>query len=855
MAHTCALLDSASSPGASSMRVHPARRAVRDATVGLGAAALAVSGALVPLGAAAAEPGQQITLMGFNDFHGALGGASALACQVETVRAESRTSFLFSAGDNVGGSAFESAVQNDEPTIDVLNALGVDATAIGNHEYDQGQDDLFDRIEPRTEFADLAANVYDAEGNRAHDAYQIVERDDVKVAVIGAVTTKTVGKVSPAAIEGLEFGDPVDAVNDVMDELEAEGVEYDAAVALYHEGASGSGEPGAAPSNSDPIFEKIVSETDPEVDAIFNGDSHRTYAYQAPVPGQDGETRPILQTGSSAANLGTVTLERGEGEDTDWDVAVEPALRPTGEECGTSTDVTTEVTSLADAAIKEAAVVGAEPVGSIAGDITTSWDDSKASYTDGVRVANDTVTNQATTKGDNRFRHSAAGNMLADSMKWYLEDAGLDGENEVIGFMNPGGIRAELWDASSPTGEGDGVVTYAEANGMVPFGNTLNSGEVSGAQFAQMLEEQWQRTADGGGVDEGDESFLAFSVSENVEYAFDSSAPQDERVFDVRVNGEPIDPEGTYTIVTASFLFEGGDNMWALSEAQDVRDTGVLDRDAFISYLEANPELEPDYSQRQIDVQFLEGDDERSPALRLSGLESQSLGAPEITSVTVDAGEYGTFEAPYGASESAVEGEEPVTMAAEDGLAAEVTLTDLYCVPTDTPESTVVPVTITAVPETGTEIVFDTIVEITGGTPEGCDDDGSTTPPPGDGDDEDDTTTPPPGDDEDDDQGGDDDQGAGDDQGSDDQGSDDQGSDDQGSEDSQGTSTGGSTGAGASSGSSTTGDPVGDAPTTADGPSALARTGTNAGVLAAIAGALTLTGAGAIALRHRVGRR
>ena len=132
------------------MHLHPVRGVVRGATVGLGAAALAVSGALVPLGAAAAEPGQQITLMGFNDFHGALGGASALACQVETVRSESGTSFLFSAGDNVGGSAFESAVQNDEPTIDVLNALRVDATAIGNHEYDQGQDDLTGRIEPRT---------------------------------------------------------------------------------------------------------------------------------------------------------------------------------------------------------------------------------------------------------------------------------------------------------------------------------------------------------------------------------------------------------------------------------------------------------------------------------------------------------------------------------------------------------------------------------------------------------------------------------------------------------------------------------------------------------------------------------
>jgi len=819
------------------MPAHPVRRAARGAAVGLGAAALALSGALVP--ADAAEPGQQVTLMGFNDFHGALGGAAALACQVETVRAESDTSLLFSAGDNVGGSAFESAVQNDEPTIDVLNALEVDASAIGNHEYDQGQDDLSDRIAPRTEFPDLAANVYDADGEQVHDAYEIIERDGVKVAVIGAVTTKTVGKVSPAAIEGLEFGNPVEAVNDVVDELETEGIDYDLAVALYHEGASGSGEVGSAPENTDPIFEEIVTGTDPEVDAIFNGDSHRTYAYQAAVPGQEGETRPIIQTGSSAANLGTVTLERGEGEDTDWDVAADPTLRPTDAECDTSTEVTEEVSSIAQTAIDEAAVVGAEPVGSIAGDITTSWDDSKASYEGGVRTADGAIGNQATTKGDNRYRHSAAGNMLADSMKWYLEEEGLDGENEVIGFMNPGGIRAELWDASSPTGEGDGVVTYAEANGMVPFGNTLNSGEVSGAQFAQMLEEQWQRTADGGGVDEGDESFLAFSVSENVEYVFDSSRERDDRILEIRVNGEPIDPEGTYTIVTASFLFEGGDNMWALSEAQDVRDSGVLDRDAFISYLEAHPDLAPDYSQREIDLQVVDGGEydseagtDRDPVLRLSGLESQSLGAPEITSVTVDAGEHGTFEAPYG----------PV---ADEGLAADVTLADWLCVP----EGTEVPLTITATPETGTEIVYEipSFTWTEGGAPENCDDD-TTTPPPGDDDEDDDsdTTTPPGEDDEDE---GDDTTTppAEDDEDSD---SDDAvtvpvGEDDTDSEN----------GTGSADGEATSSEATSSAESSTPGRSALARTGTEAGLLIGLAAALTLTGAGALTLRHRAGRR
>src|SRR5690606_39590713 len=111
----------------------------------------------------------------------------------------------------------------------------------------------------------------------------------------------------------------------------------------------------------------------------------------------------------------------------------------------------------------------------------------------------------------------------------------------------------------------------------ISFGNTLDSGEVSGAQFKQMLEEQWQRTADGGAVEDGDEPFLAFSVSENVEYVFASSGEPDQRIVEIRVNGEPIDPEGTYTIVTASFLSDGGDTMSALSQPQTVRDSGVLD--------------------------------------------------------------------------------------------------------------------------------------------------------------------------------------------------------------------------------------------------------------------------------------
>ena len=168
----------------------PVRGAARATTVGLGAVALVCASALVPLGTAqAADPGDQVTLLTFNDFHGALDSGEAFACTVVNTQAQYPNSALLSAGDNVGGSAFASAVQNDEPTIDFLNALEVDASAIGNHEYDQGQDDLLERIEPRTDFPDLAANVYTEAGERLHEPYAIIDAGDVKVAVIGAVTT------------------------------------------------------------------------------------------------------------------------------------------------------------------------------------------------------------------------------------------------------------------------------------------------------------------------------------------------------------------------------------------------------------------------------------------------------------------------------------------------------------------------------------------------------------------------------------------------------------------------------------------------------------------------------------------
>ena len=109
-----------------------------------------------------------LNLLAFNDFHGRIATASpdtvAFFGTIEAARqaaGEDKT-LLISSGDNVGASLFPSAVQDDNPTIDLLNAMDLDSSTVGNHELDRGWDDLTGRLTERSDFPYLAANLYTA---------------------------------------------------------------------------------------------------------------------------------------------------------------------------------------------------------------------------------------------------------------------------------------------------------------------------------------------------------------------------------------------------------------------------------------------------------------------------------------------------------------------------------------------------------------------------------------------------------------------------------------------------------------------------------------------------------------------
>ena len=174
----------------------------------------------------AAEVDQvSLNILGVTDFHGHIQqktsksgavteiGAGALACFLDKERqANPNTSFV-SAGDNIGGSPFESSILKDKPTVEVLNAMGLEASAVGNHELDKGWDDLNGRVgvdgSKLAKFPYLAANM---KGVQVAPS-RIVEKDGVKIAYIGAITDTTNQLVSPAGIPGITFSKPIEAVN------------------------------------------------------------------------------------------------------------------------------------------------------------------------------------------------------------------------------------------------------------------------------------------------------------------------------------------------------------------------------------------------------------------------------------------------------------------------------------------------------------------------------------------------------------------------------------------------------------------------------------------------------------------
>ncbi|MEO6123201.1 MAG: bifunctional UDP-sugar hydrolase/5'-nucleotidase [Ilumatobacteraceae bacterium] len=586
-----------------------------------------------------------LTFLSFNDFHGRINQATGanpntakFATTIENLRlaapgGEANT-LLVSAGDNFGASEFASSSANDQPTIDVLKALDVSASSVGNHEFDKGFSDLKDRVingANGVDFPYLGANVYakGTTGPALLQEYAIFDMGGIKVGVVGAVTIETPALVSPLGVASLDFGDPVVAVNRVADQLtdgNAANGEAQIIIAAFHEGSpvTTSVADGVAASST---FANIVNNTSAKVDVIFNGHTHQAYAFDTSIP-SSASTRPLVQTGSYGANIGKVEVTYE--PDTDTVSTYTRAVVPTKDTVvNLALPRVAAVNTIVTNALAAAAVIGNVPVATVSADITTAWKSGGYTGPNGTFVSANVPVDR-----DNRSKESSLGNLVADALLDTLDDVQYG--SATIGVVNPGGLRNELYYAP------DGVITYGEANAVLPFVNNLWTTSLTGVKFKQMLEEQWQRTSP---VVSGTNpipnnplgTYLQLGLSDNVTYTFDEGRALNDRITSIVIDGVPIDPAASYRIGTFSFLATGGDNFYAFQSGTAVRDTGLIDRDGWIKYLTANSPVSPDFARQAVAAGALPTSAVAGSniALSLSALNLTSLGSPQNTSVEV----------------------------------------------------------------------------------------------------------------------------------------------------------------------------------------------------------------------------
>ena len=551
---------------------------------------------------------RRVQILGINDFHGRIqangqeAGASVLAGAVQQLRAQEPNTVFAAAGDLIGASTFESFIAHDKPTIDALNAAGLDVSAVGNHEFDQGYNDLVNRVMAPYDATKnpyggatwkyIGANVkMKASNNPALDPTWVKDFGGVQVGFIGAVTEHLPELVSPAGIADIKVTDIPTAVNEEADRLKADGV--DIIVLLVHEGAPTSSCDSVTGDND---FGKIVNGVNPNVDAIISGHTHLTYNCEVPVrawkdAGRAVTDRPVVSAGQYGYNLDQLiytTDEKGTvtAVESSTIALTTQVLNAKGEKVwvGYYPAVQT-VTDIVTKAVAQADVLGAQPLGQISGPFNRAKINSTNSAGEPVLV-------------ENRGGESTLGNLVAEAQRWATGSETAGGAQ--IAFMNPGGLRADMVGNAGgyPT-----TLTYKQAATVQPFANTLVNMRLTGAQIKTVLEQQWQPAG-------ASRPFLRLGISKGFTYSYDPAAAKNAHVTGMWLNGKPVDASTSYSVTVNSFLAAGGDNFFELGNGTNKKDTGQTDLQGMVDYMAANAKAAPlpvDYSQRSVGVTFPAG--------------------------------------------------------------------------------------------------------------------------------------------------------------------------------------------------------------------------------------------------------
>jgi len=520
-----------------------------------------------------------LRVLGINDFHGALqgptgtidgkpvGGAEYVAGHARKLRGEAAHSLMISSGDLIGATGLVSALFFDEPTIEVMNAIGLDINTVGNHEFDKGKAEVL-RMQnggchpvegcrdgdgfSGAKFTFLAANVIDqATGKPLFPPYKVFNFKGNKVAVIGTVLKTTPSIVTPTGVAGLSFLDEAATTNALIPELKKQGVR--AIIASIHQG--GSETPATSNyndcNNLTGAILPIVNALDGEIDLVMTGHTHQPYICQL----TKANGQPVTVTAGAYNGRFITQADLVLDTQTKDVIAVSAKNVPTYRDAG-----------MAAADVKA---------------IVDKYDALSAPLRNrviGFNTAN--LTRTANPAGE-----SFLGDLIADAQLHATKAPGF-GE-AVIAFMNPGGIRADIAYAASGT-EGDGNITYGEAFTVQPFGNSLVTKTLTGEQIERLLEQQFP------GCPNGQPFNRILQVSRGFTYTWNAAGPACDKIdpASIKLNGVTIDPSATYRVTMNSFLADGGDLFTVFTEGTDPLG-GAQDLDALEAYLQFYGPLNP----------------------------------------------------------------------------------------------------------------------------------------------------------------------------------------------------------------------------------------------------------------------
>ena len=517
-----------------------------------------VAAMLVGVGCQAGEPAQvQLKILAINDFHGniatssdsfgGVGRADFLSANLAAAAASADNSVLVSAGDLIGASPLISGLFHDEPAIEAMNLIGLDINGVGNHEFDEGLAELLrmQRGGPHpvdgdldgdpfegADFQFLAANVVDNRtGETVFPPHAVRDYQGIKVAFIGMTLEGTPSIVSRPAVEGLTFRDEAETVNALVPQLRDEGIE--AIVVLLHEGGSSDGGQNDCGSGLKGPIADIARQLDDAVDLVIAG--HTNDEFVCEIAGK------------------WVTMADNRGRlFTDIDVTLSRATK----------DMT--VNSINNLPNSQGGVTP-DPVVTALIDKYDTLSGPRANAVIGATTADISLE-------QNMAGESALGDVIADVH--LAATSSPDTGGAVVAFMNSGGIRNDIVFASSGS-EADGELTFGEALGVHPFGDSLVTMSLTGAQIDALLEGQFG---------DGDDRTI-LQVSDGFRYTWDAAMPVGSKVdpASIRINGTVVDPGASYRVTVNSFLADGGGGYSVLTDGRD-RLVGEIDVDALVAY-------------------------------------------------------------------------------------------------------------------------------------------------------------------------------------------------------------------------------------------------------------------------------